>query len=347
MGFLRRTKKLLAKLGVNETVLMPAIVEGTELLLLLVRKSEKFFDLVVVSTDPKSGLQHHAVNAAASPPAIHFRTCMVVPDVEKKLALDDVFWSAVFNLTVRSVSKDSTGDIEKFYDVLIPFITGKPLEQSLIDTEVTLAGSKGPWRAPQRSSTAYVRCVEEALNYLLLGRGLTQLEADQVNLAVQAQLVDFIANDIQHVLPDDNGLKVCEMALSTFSSSTVRLAEAEAKAKAGGEFAQVVPEATRQRVQALAADLARCVDDAVVLQPFLDLAGPKADAAEDDPSIVQFKDLWCWDVEENSPNPGQAVTLRKFDPIDLLQIPEKASTRAQVPFLCSPVLTAWHTARCP
>ena len=119
-------------MGVGETLLLPAIVEGSELLLLLVRKSEKYFDLVVVATNPGSALQHHAVNAAVAPPGIHFRTCMVVHDVDKKLATDDVFYAALFNLTCRNMGKDTTGDMRRFYDVLIPFVTGKPLEQTLV-----------------------------------------------------------------------------------------------------------------------------------------------------------------------------------------------------------------------
>ena len=275
MGFLRKAKKLLNGVGVGETLLLPAIVEGSELLLLLERRSERFFDLIVVATDPEMGLRHHPVNAAFGPArsgsgAIHFRTCLAINEVEKKLALDDVFWSALFNLTMRSITKDSTGDMARFYDILLPFLTGKPLEQSLIETELLAdlvpigedpalvakileaseaaeddgdddaakdgnsnaggkagdkaageaaasaakeeeeerekekeeeekeasaaavvaggiaagasvahsnqhgagegkkEGKKGPWRLPQRSSTAYVRCIFEAVNFLLV-----------------------------------------------------------------------------------------------------------------------------------------------------------------------------------
>lgn len=73
---------------------------------------------------------------------------LVIPDLDKKLALDDVFWAALFNLTTRCLTKDSTGDMARFYDLLVPFLTGKPLEQTLVDTEASAA--KAPWRLPQR-----------------------------------------------------------------------------------------------------------------------------------------------------------------------------------------------------
>ena len=46
MTFLRRVKKVINKVGVGEAVLLPAIVEGQELLLLLLRTSERYFDVV-------------------------------------------------------------------------------------------------------------------------------------------------------------------------------------------------------------------------------------------------------------------------------------------------------------
>jgi len=448
MGFLRRIKKLVGKVGVGDTLMLPLIVEGSELLLLLIRKSDKYYDMVVVATDPELALRHHAVNAAAAPcqqtpGTVAFRTCLVVPGIEKKMATDDVFWAAVFNLTSRSMGKETTGDMHRFYDLLLPFITGKPLEQTLVEVELAAqeastsavptpdapnhdvdhadapnpnnfspgettnepvksesdssqaaaaaaaaaatAGTTaeghppaaGAWRLPQRSSTAYVRCVLEALHFLLTSRGLSDGEANCVQLALQAQLVEMVANDMMFELPDENGRRVCEMALSSFSDASVRVAadiSAEAAAAkavttataapemptdektcaAAVTFAIEVPEATRARVLQLGADLLTCAEDVESLPPYLDLTGLRngtlqpeaplssestgagadtavtAAATQDlDPALMQFRDHLMWEVEDNIPDPGQAVTLRKYEPIDLLQLPEKASTRAQ------------------
>ena len=103
--------------------------------------------------------------------------------------------------------------------MLLPFLTGKPLEASLLEAEraddefraaqaaavandepldddsdaAVAARSEhaarcGAWRSPQRSETAYVRCLSEALHYLLARRGVTPLQAKQVHLALRAQV---------------------------------------------------------------------------------------------------------------------------------------------------------------
>ena len=82
--------------------------------------------------------------------------------------------------------------------VLLPFVTLKPLEVSLVEAEHAAAaaiepaqpppssptdgagaatssgarctGSFGPWRTPQRASTSYVRCLYHAVNFILTRR---------------------------------------------------------------------------------------------------------------------------------------------------------------------------------
>ena len=188
---------------------------------------------------------------------------------------------------MRTMTQDPTGDMARFYDILLPFMTGKPLEQSLIETELVaeliptgedpalverllmasandeeddeeddeddgevgekkeeeeqqeeataaaattaavvaggiggallaagsahaaasssssangkngkdskkkdkVDGKKGPWRLPERSATSYVRCIFEAVNFLLVqgvgkDKALPQLCADQVCYAL-------------------------------------------------------------------------------------------------------------------------------------------------------------------
>ena len=219
--------------------------------------------------------------------------------------------------------------------------------------------------------------------------------------------MDMIRNDLQFMLPDDNGRRVCEMALASFSDATVRLTEqfegvlvtmpeqpqpaatespsskeqegreqggvkvARRCRKAAVEFANTVPEAARAKVLELAGALTACSDNVEDLPPFLDLSGPANEdqsaltrppppAAplteptpiddgsgsgasplssssirklppldKNDRANVQFRDHWCWEVEDNAPDPGQTVTLRKYDPIDVLQLPERARNLAE------------------
>lgn len=129
--FLRKLRAELQKLSEGDTVCLPALVEDCEILIIVERVSERSFTFVVINTDPQSGLAYHAVSPSAKPGKIAYRTCMVLTPVAKKNALDDVFWMALYNLCITS----RKGDVDKFYDVLLPFLTGKPLEASLVDAE--------------------------------------------------------------------------------------------------------------------------------------------------------------------------------------------------------------------
>lgn len=68
--------------------------------------------------------------------------------------------------------------VVQFYTILIPFLTGKPLETSLVEAETAAAveGNEhspeyGEWRSPQRSRTAYARTIMAAMHFLLRTKG--------------------------------------------------------------------------------------------------------------------------------------------------------------------------------
>ena len=142
------------------------------------------YRFVVVETDPERGLNHHPVNPSLGN-KLKYKTCLVLSNIPKKNALDNVFWMAVYALAIRS----REGDLTRFYDVLLPFLTGKPLETSLYETATSEEENLDDWSSPQRSSTAYVRCILHAVRHMLRTRGLSVLESKQVVLALRAQLV--------------------------------------------------------------------------------------------------------------------------------------------------------------
>lgn len=199
LTYLKKLKGYIASIGIGESLLLPAYVENFELAFLLERTKERVFRVVVIQTQWSAGLNYHAVTAALKMPHVHFRTCMVFNDVSKKNVLDDVFWMALYNMQIH----EHKGDMAKLYDVLLPFLTGKPLESHLVEaekfaaeTEVTAAvkteesgipvGSSiperfGVWRNSQRSKTAYVRLYLEAMHFILRRRGMRELKAKQVS----------------------------------------------------------------------------------------------------------------------------------------------------------------------
>jgi hypothetical protein len=222
--FLRKLKKMLTALGPGESILVPAFVSGQELLFLIHRKTKGVFRFVVINTDPEGGLKHHAVTADSGSSKLKFRSSLVLNSVPEAQALDDVFWMAVYNLTLQS----RDGDTTRFYDILLPFLTGKSLEESLVEAHTAAdgaqAGSYGDWRSPQRSNTSYVRCLLEAMNFMLRSRDVEVLDCKLVSVALRAQFVEFIRRDLSHVRPDGNGAKVIEMSCAQLSYATAKLA---------------------------------------------------------------------------------------------------------------------------
>jgi hypothetical protein len=195
---LPKMKKMIVDLEKGQSILLPLLVEAKELLVLVECTTERLYTFIVIQTDPQGGLENHAVSASARPAHILYRTCLVLSGIPKRDALDDVFWAATYNLAINS----HKGDMNRFYDVLLPFLTGKPLEESLVASE--LASGKdgmgntpecGGWRAPQIENTGYVQCVFEAVNYILRKRGSSEFQSHLVCLYIlmfSCILIDII-----------------------------------------------------------------------------------------------------------------------------------------------------------
>ncbi|CAM6002123.1 unnamed protein product [Sphagnum balticum] len=234
--------------SVGEILLLPAYIEKTELILLLEKVSERQFRMVVIQTDPYTGLRHHSGTPLIQMPKFHYRTCLVLNAISSKNVVDDVFWLAVYNMAIHN----HPGDVDRFYDILIPFLTDKPLESTLVEAEVAAGnipslsesssselseGSPrdasikklfeqcGSWRAPQISKTAYVKTVMEAFHYILCRRGLTEYLANQAHLALYAELITMMENDLRYILPSDSDVKICELAVREFSRYAVTVTD--------------------------------------------------------------------------------------------------------------------------
>ena len=67
LNFVRKVHKQIEALHEGESILLPAILEGVEILLLLERVSDRSYMLVVINTNPDGGLKYHAVSPAARP----------------------------------------------------------------------------------------------------------------------------------------------------------------------------------------------------------------------------------------------------------------------------------------
>ena len=297
--------------------------------------------------------------------------------VPKKNVLDDVFWLAVsspsslfaalpascvmpsdptrrphiispelaqlYNLAVHS----HRGDTDRFYDILLPLLTDKPLETSLVETEGS-EGEAGDWRSPQRAETAYVRCVLEAMHYMLRSKGVSKMNAKQVALAMRAQFLCMINNDIELMYPDANGQRVCSLACGQLAYCAVKQARAlegageRGELKDGSEHAARILDYVRCLTDEVQDKLCASADLSTKLPPNLNLVlahirvfrcstwplhllyhphlhpqdGKRTDDANEhgdevDPALMQFRDHLCWDTEPNALDPGQAIFLSK------------------------------------
>jgi hypothetical protein len=74
-----------------------------------------------------------------------------------------------------------------------------------------------------------------------------------------------------------------------------------------------------QLVEDVSASLSFCKDDSIAAPPELDLSEP-ATKDPNDPALTQFRNMLAWDIPHADPDPGQAVSLRKYIPVDLLQV---------------------------
>jgi hypothetical protein len=226
LNFLRKVKKVIQGIGAGETLLLPVLVEYTELILVLERTNDRFFKMIVIQTDPYRGLNYHA--STLDKQSIKYRTALVLNQIPKKNCLDDVFWMAVYNLAIHT----HQGDIQRFYDVVLPFLTGHPLEASLVEAETAALKDPdnplnyGEYRLPQRSYTAYVRCILESFNYLLRRRNVSILEINQINLIFNSYLVSMMQNDLKFMLPNENGVRICELAINELSRHVVQVVDA-------------------------------------------------------------------------------------------------------------------------
>jgi len=450
MSFLRKLRSSLLELDVGDSILLPALVESLEIVLIVLRSSEQRYTITVVQTDPEKGLRHHAVSATAGPPKLKYRTCLVLNDIPKKNALDNVFWMAVYNLSIHR----HPNDLNKFYDVLLPFLTGKPLETSLVEAQLqeendNVSGLSGVWASPQRSDTAYVRCLLHALKFLLMSKGLEGPLVKLVSLALRAQFARLLSNDIDYVHPAANGIRVAKMVCQQLSYATVKLSkklgefncdkimeechsivtDIQGKLSAFENQSIDLPEplilGTRKLEAINYPESSPTLEEKVVVeekQPaeeMKDLTGEKITikikhslprlgpllvsvecdgdighvckqiqsltsvpverqrlvhmgkvmdgskslksygivasgkvihlavsqkekvAAEEKKSVagtvnqeyernqIQFCDLMAWDMENSSPDPGHLLSLKKYIPVDLMQIPERVHSRQE------------------
>jgi len=219
----------------------------------------------------------------------------------------------------------------------------------------------GDWRFPQRSNTSYVRCILEVFYFMLRKRKVSILQAKYIHLALCFELVKMMENDLHFMWPNSNGVLVCNLAIKELSHTAVKLVEEydihnssySSSTTSSTVAVAVLPEDSTLLDKSMVLDeiyslvktadetLDLCRSDELELIPILDLQAPIKPSSSSssstttvkenphEPLFTQFADHPVWDIENNDIDPGQAVALQKYIPVDLLLIPSKVTTRLQ------------------
>lgn len=134
--------------------------------------------------------------------------------------------------------------------------------------------------------------------------------------------------DLYYVPPDDSGQRVCTIALQQLSYCSVKAANL---LEASGQTKEATNILMRSKklVDDIKAQLKATVDDEADLPSELLLSTGEPGSKERKLNTTQFASALCWEVERNMPDPGQAVKIGKYIPINFMQIPQRATTRRQ------------------
>ena len=76
------------------------------------------------------------------------------------------------------------------------YLKDQPLETLLVDTEQGAAAAGVDWRTPQCATNNSLRCLQEALHFVLRRHGATQPLAKLGTFLVRERLLGYIANDL-------------------------------------------------------------------------------------------------------------------------------------------------------
>ena len=187
--FFKVFKKHLLALKDGEFLLIPGGIGELTIMYAVEREEENSFRLCVINTNPDGGLDWHSCTPEYSP-KIKYHTALVVKNITLAKIMDDAFWGILWKLAILPAKHNRA---EKLYDLLLPFLVDKPINQIISESEVD---SCTEFRLPQLSNTAAVRCVTEASFYILRRRGLPELRARQVLFAVDVQMLSCLQHDL-------------------------------------------------------------------------------------------------------------------------------------------------------
>lgn len=315
--YFKLLKKYISSLQVGETLLLPGGIGESVIIYVLEREAENNYRFSVINTNPYAGLDWHQCDPASSPPLIKYQTLLSVKDVRQEKIFDDMFWGILLKLAILPAKENQP---DKLYDLLLPYLVDKPIDQIVYESE---SDKFFEYRFPQKSDTAYVRTMLEAVHYLLKRHGISDAKSTQLLFSIESQFLEFIQHDLSFIRKIGNSeRKIVELCCDEYSRNSARLGSQNLL---NSSQLSIILGYVRELKSAL--DSIPCNEgDAVVHQPSMQFAPSELTSLEQDSlSIFPLFDR-LRRTEDVNGLAGPPIVLPQYVPIDMLQIPVVVNT---------------------
>lgn len=306
-------KKLLLALKDGETMLLPGGIGDQTVVHIVEREEQNSFRFCVINTNPDGGLEWHPCSPER-PPKIKYQTVVVVKNVSLAKIMDDAFWGILLKLAILPAKENRP---EKLYNILLPFLVDKPIDQIIAESERDLHTE---FRSPQLSNTGAVRCLTEASFYLLRRRGLSELRTRQMLFSVELQMMVCVNHDLRFMPKlNRNDITAVGLVCAEISRSAALMGDT-------GELTHGQLERLLSSVECLNAQMkALPRSECELSQPTLSLTDESAMGVKDhndDQILYPLMDR-LRRIDDVNGLAGAPIVLPKYISIDTLQIPVK------------------------
>lgn len=106
---------------------------------------------------------------------------------------------------------------KRLYDLLLPWLTDKPLEESFT------AATEADFRRPHDSDSSFYRCGTESIFYLLRRQGFSADRAEQVVFAMRSMMIIQADQDLFHAAMGEREARFLKIAWQQYANSTAEL----------------------------------------------------------------------------------------------------------------------------
>jgi len=271
------------------------------------------FRFSIINTHPLLGLQYHPATAE-SHPKIKYRTVMSIRNIRGEKMLDDAFWTFLLKMTVYG-SRENTPD--KIYDLLIPYLAEKDLDQAWADA-LNEEGCVLDWRKPQRAQMAPFRTLAETLHYVCRKRGLSKVKTKLFMLALRIEMLTMTSHDLNFLEGvTDSDRKIIRIACDQTASTAVKLSKVLHSQQLAMIYAKI-NQLVKKADETPTSELITPADP-----PHIDLNSDDSFATQDDILHPFFQRLLR--LEDVDGLAGPPLTWPRYVPIDTLLIPRKVT----------------------